>query len=88
MAGKNFGCGDLDAGEVRRRVALIFKDAPPRLSTKLVAELSGKSPSWFEHKRVSGGGPRYFRDGGRVFYLVEDIVDYLVAQRFSSTSEY
>jgi len=62
------------------------------LNTEMAAEMLGLSPRTLERLRVSGGGPQFFKAGpgkrSRVLYAKSDLVKWLQARCFDSTSEY
>lgn len=62
------------------------------LNTEDAAELLGLSPRTLERLRVEGGGPQFFKAGpgkrSRVLYARSDLIKWLQARCFGSTSEY
>ncbi|GJM01329.1 MAG: hypothetical protein DHS20C07_30080 [Methyloligella sp.] len=61
-------------------------------NTKEAAQCLNLSPRTLERMRVSGGGPQFFKAGpgkrSRVLYARSDLVKWLEARCFDSTSEY
>lgn len=57
-------------------------------STEGAAEYAGLSVSFFNKKRVCGGGPKFLKLGRRVMYDVRDIDAWLASRSCNSTSEY
>ena len=52
------------------------------LRTRQAAEYVGLSPATLEKKRLTGGGPRFIRLGGRAIgYDVRDLDDWIEEQR-------
>ena len=47
------------------------------LCTKQVATLTGLSASFFEKRRVYGGGPAFFKVGGRIRYWLSDVLGWI-----------
>ena len=61
---------------------------PRQYREKETAKIIGKSVSWLQRKRWEGGGVPFIKDGASIFYLEEDIRDYLNSRpKFRSTSE-
>lgn len=64
----------------------------PYLNTKEAAQCLNLSPRTLERMRVEGGGPRFFKAGNgkrsRVLYQRSDVIEWLEARSFGSTSEY
>lgn len=58
------------------------------LNARQVASRLGLSTSTLAKMRLSGGGPAYSKLGRRVAYRLQDVEDWLAANRFQSTSEY
>lgn len=62
------------------------------LTTEDAAQLLSLSPRTLERMRVSGGGPQFFKAGpgkrSRVLYAKLDLMKWLQARCFDSTSEY
>jgi hypothetical protein len=62
---------------------------PKRYKEKEVAKIIGKSVSWLQRKRWEGGGIPFVKDGGRVFYLHDDVAEHMSSlTKYNSTSEY
>lgn len=57
------------------------------LSTADAAERCSVGKSTLEKLRLTGGGPRYLKLGRRVVYHPNDLDDWLIAHRRSSTSD-
>jgi hypothetical protein len=55
--------------------------------TKGAAERIGLSPKTLENRRSIGGGPPYFKLGGRVVYDDCDVDAWMQANRRTSTSQ-
>lgn len=51
--------------------------------TAKALRLSPRTLQWWRH---SGGGPAYIKQGARVFYLQEDLLDWIDRNRRDSTS--
>lgn len=51
------------------------------LSEEEVAERLGTGPQWLAGQRRAGKGPKYMKIGNRVMYDVNDVNDWLQAQR-------
>lgn len=47
------------------------------LCTKQVATLTGLSASFFEKRRVYGGGPPFLKVGGRIRYWLSDVLAWI-----------
>ena len=60
---------------------IAFLDSPS------AALLLGLRPRTLDRWRWAGKGPRYRRHGGRVVYLVSDLLSWSEAQSRSSTSD-
>lgn len=62
------------------------------LTTDDAAQMLSLSPRTMERLRVSGGGPKFFKAGpgkrSRVLYGKSDLIKWLEARCFDSTSEY
>jgi predicted DNA-binding transcriptional regulator AlpA len=52
----------------------------PLLDNKETADRIRKSPSWLNHARQTGTGPRYLKIGCQVRYRPEDVDAWLEAQ--------
>lgn len=63
---------------------------PPRfLRPRQVAEIYGLSLKFLAHARVRGNGPSYRKLGRKLcLYSVDEVEQWLEAQRRNSTSEY
>jgi hypothetical protein len=59
----------------------------PLYTPKLAAKFLGKSESWLAKARMIGAGPRYVKVGANVRYDVNDLVDWIEANKSNSTSE-
>jgi predicted DNA-binding transcriptional regulator AlpA len=57
------------------------------LRTPEAALYCGSSPSTFEKRRLTGGGPRFIKMGRRVVYDPTDLDAWLASNRRASTSE-
>ena len=57
------------------------------LRTNEAATYCGSSASTFEKLRLTGGGPIYSKIGRRVVYRIEDLDNWLAANRRRSTSD-
>ena len=57
------------------------------LRTPEAAAYCGSSASTFEKLRLTGGGPIYSKIGRRVVYRIEDLDNWLAANRRRSTSD-
>ena len=57
------------------------------LTTEEAATFLRISPRTLEKRRVTGGGPRFCKLGGRVVYAVHDLDAWADARRFKDTSE-
>ena len=51
------------------------------IDTAEAAELLGVSTGWLRRRRCAGLGPAYIKLGGRVRYDVEDLTNFLLANR-------
>lgn len=51
------------------------------------AAFLGLEKRTLEKRRVVGGGPRYYKQGGRVFYGEADLLEWLESHRYAHTSE-
>ena len=61
------------------------------VSEKHVASRLQKSRAWVQLKRVTGGGPKFYRtETGRILYRKADVEKYLAASltSYDSTSQY
>lgn len=62
------------------------------LNTIDAAEMLCLSPRTLERMRIEGGGPQFFKAGpgkrSRVLYRQSDLISWLEARCFDSTSEY
>ena len=78
------------AGVVRRNAGdgSMCTETPIVLSAEQVAERLGLSMSTLAKMRLSGRGPAYSKLGRRVVYRPSDINKWVVANQFSSTSQY
>jgi hypothetical protein len=59
----------------------------PYLDQEAAAAYMTLSPRTLEKFRVRGDGPAYFKIGKRVLYKVEDLIKWVEAKRYQSTSE-
>jgi hypothetical protein len=69
---------------------LAFPDDQP-VSEYFGAARLQKSRAWFQLKRITGGGPKFYRTStGKIFYIKRDIETYLSASLtgYESTSQY
>lgn len=69
---------------------LAFPEDQPVTEHYVAARLQ-KSRAWAQLKRVTGGGPKFYRtDTGKIFYRKADIEAYLAASLtgYHSTSQY
>lgn len=57
------------------------------MRTRDAAQYCGSSASTFEKLRLTGGGPIYSKIGRRVVYRVDDLDEWLAANRRRSTSD-
>ena len=58
--------------------AINFRDA---LDTQAAADVLNAKKATLEKWRVQGVGPTYYRVGGRIYYLAEDIQRYAESRR-------
>ncbi|MBY0549753.1 MAG: hypothetical protein K2W95_20935 [Candidatus Obscuribacterales bacterium] len=63
-------------------------EQPLYVDDRYLSQRTPYSRSFWQHKRTAGGGPNFHRRGRRVYYLWNDVVSWLSAQSYSSTSEY
>jgi len=59
--------------------AAIAKKGSPYLTTKQAAHYLGLSPRTLEKMRTKGIGPKYYRVGRGVRYLVRDLDEWAIA---------
>lgn len=52
-----------------------------------LAQYLGKSIKWCERTRLDGTGPRFLKVGRHVRYRVEDVMQWVEAHSFQSTSQ-
>ena len=57
-------------------------------STAEAAEMFGLSPKTLERKRVEGTGPKFVKLGKTVRYKESDLLEWVNANIYSSTSEF
>jgi len=57
------------------------------VDTKTAAERVGLSVSWFNQKRVYGGGPPYIKAGGAIRYDVESLDNWMSGNQRDNTSQ-
>ena len=57
------------------------------VDTKTAAKHVGLSVSWFNQKRVFGGGPPYIKVGGAVRYDIEALDDWMSGNQRDNTSQ-
>ena len=57
------------------------------LSNEEAALYVRRSPSFLNKRRCTGGGPTFVRIGRRIGYMIDDLDDWLLAQRRRSTSD-
>ncbi len=57
------------------------------LNNKEAAHYVRRSPSFMNKRRCTGGGPLFIRIGRRIGYMLDDLDDWLLAQRRRSTSD-
>lgn len=60
----------------------------PKLSPDQAAPELGRKPSTLAKWRVSGGGPRFIKSGGRILYRLSDLRAWMDSRTFTSTSEF
>lgn len=68
------------------------KGYDPKLTTKEVAEISGRSEFWWRSRRSKGTSPIPFIKLGtakqsRCLYRLQDLQDYMDARTFTSTAD-
>jgi hypothetical protein len=56
--------------------------------TKGLAEYTGRPKSFYDKRRVYGGGPKFRKVGSRVIYDLADVDAWLAECAFTTTSEY
>ena len=56
------------------------------LNVEEAAEELGLKPSTLDHYRWRGGGPKYRKHGGRVFYTLEDLNAWSEARQYQDTA--
>ena len=57
------------------------------LSTRSAAAYLGLSPRTLDRYRVSGGGPDFYRFGGRILYRQADLEHWAAERRVSANPE-
>jgi hypothetical protein len=57
------------------------------LDTESAAPIIGWASQTLRNKRVTGGGPPYFKVGRKVLYLPSDLRAFMAARRVTSTSQ-
>lgn len=68
-------------GPNRPRRDKRMADSAERLQPKQAAEVVGKSTSWLKKKRVTGGGPPWYRIGWRIIYIKSELDAWYRGQR-------
>lgn len=58
------------------------------LTERQLADLTHRSIKSWQRDRIRGGGIPFIKCGGKVLYDMTDVNEWLVANKFSSTSEY
>jgi len=64
-----------------RRLDLLRAEGDQWLCTKEVAAYTGLSASFFEQRRIYGGGPTFYRIGRKILYKKQDVDLWLEARR-------
>lgn len=58
----------------------------PFLNVTETAEYLGLTRSTLEHYRWVGGGPAYRKHGGRVFYHIDDIIEWSERRKYRDSA--
>jgi len=72
----------------RQKKIMKLKPTPRRLRPAAAARYLHIGESTLNSFRTSGGGPRFIKLAGRIFYDVHDLDAWIEANKFTSTADY